>query len=302
MPLIECVPNVSEGRRRGVIEGVATTFRDHRGIALLDYSSDRTHNRSVFTLAGTAGALLQAILALFDRAVADIDLRTHTGVHPRIGAVDVVPFVPLEDSTMAECVALAKEVGAAVASRHGVPVFLYAEAASARGRRHLEDIRRGQFEGLAARMAGALGPPDFGPPAPHPTAGASAIGARPLLVAYNINLATNRLDVAKAVAAAVRERGGGLPAVKAMGVPTAVPGVVQVSMNLVDCDRTPIPAVFEAVTRESARHGVSVLDTEIVGLVPRGALAGRSPASLLIRDFSDGRILEDQIERVWRSI
>jgi glutamate formiminotransferase len=256
----------------------------------------------VFTVAGAAAPLLEAVLALFERAVADIDLRTHTGVHPRIGAVDVVPFVPLEASTLPECVALAKAAGAAVAARHGVPVFLSAEAASTPARRHLEDIRRGPFEGLAVRMAGALGPPDFGPSAPHPTAGASAIGARSVLVAYNINLATDRLDVAKSVAAAVRERGGGLPGVKAMGVPTAVPGVVQVSMNLVDCQRTPIPAVFEAVAREGARHGVSIVDTEIVGLVPRAALAGRSPASLLIRDFTERRILEHQVDRVRRSI
>jgi glutamate formiminotransferase len=298
MALIECVPNVSEGRRRRVVEAMATAIREVPGVAVLDHSSDTAHNRSVFTLAGRARDLPDAILALFDRAVADIDLRSHAGVHPRIGAVDVVPFVPLAGATMSECVILARETGAKVAARYGVPIYLYEEAASIPARRKLEDIRRGQFEGLAAKMANAAWRPDFGPVVPHPTAGATAIGARSLLIAYNVNLASDQLDVAKAVAAVVRERGGGLPAVKAMGVALESRSVVQVSMNLTDYRRTSMRAAFEAVARASARHGVAILDSEIVGLVPRDALSDTDPADLRIRGFTEDRILEHRLEQV----
>jgi glutamate formiminotransferase len=199
---------------------------------------------------------------------------------------------------MAECVALARQTGADVASRFGIPVYLYERAATSPARRKLEDIRRGQFEGLAARMAaGSEWTPDFGPPAPHPTAGATAIGARPLLVAYNVNLASDRLEVARAVASAVRERDGGLPAVKAMGVPLESRGIVQVSMNLTDYARTSMRAAFEAVSRECARRGVAVLDSEIVGLVPLAALSDGNPADLRIRGFSDDLILEHRLAR-----
>jgi glutamate formiminotransferase len=300
MSLIECVPNVSEGRRRVVVEAMAAAIRGVPGVILLDHSSDAAHNRSVFTLVGGTRDLRHAVLALFDRAVAEIDLRAHIGVHPRIGAVDVVPFVPLEDATMPECAVLARETGAEVAARYGVPVYLYGDAATVPTRRSLEDVRRGQFEGLAAKMARPEWQPDFGPLAPHPTAGASAFGARPLLIAYNVNLASDRLDVAKAVAAAVRERGGGLPAVKAMGVPIESLGIVQVSMNLTDYRRTSMRAAFDAVARASASQGVAILDSEIVGLVPRAALSDTDPADLRIRGFTEDRILEHRLERLTR--
>src|SRR5919107_4858846 len=204
MAVIESIPNVSEGRRPEVIARIADAIRTTAGVRLLDHSSDASHNRSVFTLAGDAAGVKRATLALVEQAVTAIDLRTHHGEHPRLGAVDVVPFVPIEGTTMAECVALAKDVGAAVADRFGLPVFLYEEASSNPARKNLEDIRRGEFEGLAAKMAQPAWAPDYGPATPHPAAGAAVIGARMPLIAYNINLATNHLDVAKKIAAAVR--------------------------------------------------------------------------------------------------
>src|ERR1700755_185568 len=232
MALIECIPNVSEGRRPEVIEAIADAIRAVPGVRLLDHSSDISHNRSVFTLAGDEAGVEAAVMAIFERAVAEIDLRSHRGEHPRLGAVDVVPFVPIEGVTMADCVALAKKVGAEVASRFQIPVYLYEEASTNPARKNLEDIRRGEFEGLAPKMAPPGWAPDFGPAAPHPSAGAAVIGARMPLIAYNINLATDRLDVAKKIAAAIRHSSGGFRFVKAMGIALEERGIVQVSMNL----------------------------------------------------------------------
>jgi glutamate formiminotransferase len=295
MSLIECVPNVSEGRRPEVVAALADALRRVPGVALLDHSSDASHNRSVFTIAGDAPALEQAILALYDRAVASIDLRTHRGEHPRLGAVDVVPFVPIEGVTMADCVALAKTIGATVADRFRVPVYLYEEAASNPARRNLEDVRRGEFEGLTEKMASPGWAPDFGPAAPHPTAGASVIGARMPLIAYNINLATDRLDVARKIAAAIRFSSGGYRFVKAMGVTLADRGVVQVSMNLTNFDKTPVFRVFETVKREAARYGVQVLESEIVGLVPAAALTDVAEHYLQLAGFSRDQVLENKL-------
>src|SRR5881394_2831822 len=256
MALIECIPNVSEGRREDVVARMAAAVRAG-GVQLLDVSTDPSHNRSVFTFVGEPAAVEQAVLAMFERAVADIDLRTHRGEHPRMGAVDVVPFVPIEGVTMAECVALAKKAGSTIAERFHVPVYLYEEAASNPLRKNLEDIRRGEFEGLAAKMAAPEWAPDFGPATPHASAGATVIGARMPLIAYNINLATNRLEVAKRIAAAVRHSSGGLRYVKAMGLALADRGIVQVSMNLTNYEKTPIYRVFELVKREAARDGVA---------------------------------------------
>src|SRR5215471_18931783 len=204
--IVECIPNVSEGRRGDLVEAIAAAVRAVPGVRLLDYSSDPSHNRSVFTFAGEPAGVSAAVLAIYERAIPAIDLRTHNGEHPRMGAVDVVPFVPIEGVTMNDCVALAKDVAAEVASRFGVPVYLYEEASNNPGRKNLEDIRRGEFEGLAAKMASPGWAPDFAPSrsGPHPTAGATVIGARMALIAYNINLATDRLDVAKKIAAAIR--------------------------------------------------------------------------------------------------
>ena len=293
--LIECIPNVSEGRRQDVVTAMADAVRRVNGVSLLDFSSDPSHNRSVFTLVGDAAGVEQAVLALFERAVADIDLRTHKGEHPRLGAVDVVPFVPIEGVTMAQCVELAKKVGAAVAERFGVPVFLYEEASTNPARKNLEDIRRGEFEGLAAKILAPEWKPDFGPSAPHPSAGASVIGARMPLIAYNINLATDRLDVAKKIAAAIRQSSGGFRFVKAAGFKLDDRGIVQVSMNLTNYEKTPIFRVFETVKREAARYGVSILESEIVGLIPSAALAAAAEFYLQIEGFTPDQILENKL-------
>ena len=295
MAIIESIPNVSEGRRPEVIERLAEAIRATPGVRLLDYSSDPSHNRSVYTLVGDADGVKRATLALFEQAVAAIDLRTHRGEHPRLGAVDVVPFVPIEGITMAECVALAQEVGAAVADRFGVPVFLYEEASANPARRNLEDIRRGEFEGLATKMRNVEWTPDFGPAVPHPSAGASVIGARMPLIAYNINLNTNRLDVAKKIAAAIRHSSGGLRYVKAAGFMLEDRGIAQVSMNLTNYEKTPIFRVFEIVKREAARHGVSILESEIVGLVPSAALTAAAEFYLQIERFGPEQVLENKL-------
>lgn len=295
MPTIECVPNLSEGRRLDVISGLAETLRAVPGLRVLDVQSDATHNRSVFTLAGTAAGLTAGIPKLFEGAIAAIDLRTHKGEHPRLGAVDVVPFIPIDGVTMAECVALARTIAAGVATRFGLPVYLYEDASSDPARKNLEDIRRGEFEGLAAKMAQPAWAPDFGPAAPHASAGASVIGARMPLIAYNINLATNRLDVAKKIAAAIRMSSGGLRFVKAMGIPLKDRGIVQVSMNLTNYEKTPMYRVFDLVKREAERYGVQVLESEIVGLVPSAALTQTAEYFLRLDGFSSGQILEKKL-------
>jgi glutamate formiminotransferase len=296
MAIIESIPNVSEGRRPDVIERLVRAVRDTPGARLLDHSSDASHNRSVITLVGGPDAVKSAILSLFDAAVATIDLRTHSGEHPRVGAVDVVPFVPIEGVSMAECVSLAREVGAAVAERFGVPVFLYEEASNNPLRKNLEDIRRGEYEGLAAKMESPEWAPDFGPPAPHPSAGASVIGARLPLIAYNINLNTDRLDVAKKVAAAIRHSSGGLRYVKAMGVKVEDRNLAQVSINLTNYQKTPMHRVFDLVAREAARYGVTVLESEIVGLVPAAALVGAAEHYLQLERFTTAQILENKLK------
>jgi glutamate formiminotransferase len=293
--VIECIPNVSEGRRPEVVAAMADAIRAVAGVRLLDYSSDASHNRSVFTLAGDAGGVERAVLALFERAVADLDLRTHRGEHPRLGAVDVVPLVPIEGATMADCVALAKKLGAAIADRFHLPVYLYEEASADPARKNLEDIRRGEFEGLAAKMATPGWAPDFGPPAPHPSAGATVVGARMPLIAYNINLATDRLDVAKKIAAAIRHSSGGFRYVKAAGFTLTDRGIVQVSMNLTNYEKTPMFRVFETVKREAERHGVAVLESEIVGLVPSAALTAAAEFYLQIERFKPEQVLENKL-------
>jgi glutamate formiminotransferase / 5-formyltetrahydrofolate cyclo-ligase len=295
MPIIESIPNVSEGRRADVIERMASAIRQVAGVRLLDYSSDPSHNRSVFTLVGDAQSLKAATLALFEQAVSSIDLRKHQGEHPRLGAVDVVPFVPIEGVTMDECVTLAKQVGADVAARFDVPVYLYEEASANPARKNLEDIRRGEFEGLAAKMASPGWTPDFGPATPHVSAGASVIGARMPLIAYNINLNTDRLDVAKKIAAAIRHSSGGLRFVKAMGLTLEDRKIVQVSMNLTNYQKTPIFRVFEIVKREAARYGVTVLESEIVGLVPSAALVASAEFYLQLERFGADQVLENKL-------
>lgn len=292
--VMECVPNVSEGRRPEVIDTLAAVVSD-AGARLLDYSADAAHNRSVLTFAGEPHQVEAAALALVAHAVASIDMRTHRGEHPRVGAVDVMPFVPLQALAMSDAVASARRVGATVAERFGLPVYLYEEAASRPERRRLENIRRGQLENLAVRMQDPEWRPDFGPFQPHPTAGAIIIGARRPLIAFNVNLGTSQLDVAARIARTVRESGGGLPAVKAIGVRLAERGIVQVSMNLTNYEETPIERAFDAVKQEAAKCGVTVIESELIGLIPRAALAGTTPEHLQLRDFQPDRILENRL-------
>ena len=295
MAIIECIPNVSEGRRPDVIEKLVAAVSQTPGVRLLDHSSDPSHNRSVLTLVGDAAGLKEAIVALFDAALTHIDLRAHSGEHPRLGAVDVVPFVPIEGVTMEDCVALAKDVAATVAERFALPIYLYEDASQNPARKNLEDIRRGEYEGLAAKMRSAGWTPDFGPAVPHESAGASVIGARMPLIAYNINLNTDRVEVAKKIAAAIRHSSGGLRFVKAMGLLLEDRRIAQVSMNLTNYQKTPIFRVFEIVKREAERYGVGVLESEIVGLVPSAALMSAAEYYLQIEGFSANQVLENKL-------
>jgi len=293
--IIESVPNLSEGRRPEVVAAAVDALRRTPGVRLLDVQSDKDHNRSVLTLVGDEAALKAAILALFEVATQKIDLRTHTGEHPRLGAVDVVPFIPIEGASMKDCVALARDVGAAVAERFGVPVFLYEEAASAGHRRNLEDVRRGQFEGLVEKMKDPAWAPDFGPPAPHPSAGAAVMGARMPLIAYNVNLGTSDVQVAKKIAKGIRHSSGGFRFVKAMGLLLEERGVAQVSINMTDFKKTPLFRVFETVKNEAERYGVSVVGSEIVGLVPSEALLDAAEHFLRLESFRPSQVLERKI-------
>ncbi|MGE3955112.1 MAG: glutamate formimidoyltransferase [Vicinamibacterales bacterium] len=294
-PMIESVPNVSEGHDTTVVSAIADAVRAVPAVLLLDHSSDPSHNRSVFTMAGAAAPLLDALLRLAEAAIARVDLRVHRGVHPRIGAVDVVPLIPLGGSTMAACVDLSHQLARALADRFGLPVYLYEHSASRPTRRRLEVIRRGHFEGLAEKMKRPEWAPDYGPAVPHPTAGATVVGARMPLIAYNVNLDSTDLEVARAVALAVRESSGGLPCVKALGLPLLHRGVAQVSMNLTDFTRTSVQEAFDAVVREAGARGVGVLESELIGLIPEAALVGTSAERLRLTGFTRAQILEERI-------
>jgi glutamate formiminotransferase len=295
--MLECVPNVSEGRDAAVIDAIAGAVRSVGGVHLLNIHSDADHNRSVFTyVSEDRAAIIEATLRLFEAAVPRIDLRSHVGAHPRVGAVDVVPFVPLEGSTMAECVAIAEHVGAAVAERFNVPVYLYEEAAKHDYRRDLPVIRSGGFEKFPQKIGDVRWIPDFGPHAVHPSAGVSVVGARVPLIAFNMQLGTDRLDVAAACARAVRGLSGGLRFVRALPIPLLSRGLVQVSMNLLDYRRTPIHRAFSLVREEAERHGVNVVSSEIVGLVPAEALYQVAEWHLRVANFRRDVVLEERIK------
>jgi glutamate formiminotransferase len=279
---LECVPNVSEGRRPEVVARLAAAVSSAPEARLLDVSSDPDHNRTVLTLAGEEAGLHAALLALYETALAEIDLRHHEGVHPRVGAVDVVPFVPLGDTPMEAAAAAAGRLGEEVARRFGLPVYLYEKAARRPERTVLADIRRGGFEGFPARIADPAWAPDFGPSRVHPTAGVTVIGARFFLIAFNAVLDTPDVAVARTIARKVRESGGGLPAVRAMGVYLASRGLAQVSMNLVDFRRTPILLALDRVREAAAALGTRVVESEIIGLVPEAAALGVVRDALLL--------------------
>jgi glutamate formiminotransferase len=271
---LECVPNLSEGRRPEVVARLAAAAAAPPGARLLDVSSDPDHDRSVLTLAGDPEGLHRSLLALYEAALAEIDLTRHRGAHPRVGALDVVPFVPLGDTPMAAAVVAAERLAGAVAERFGLPVYLYERAARRAGRSSLAAIRNGGLEKLAARIANPAWAPDFGPARVHPTVGATVIGARFFLIAFNAVLATADLAAARVIARRVREANGGLPAVRALGIALASRGLAQVSMNLLDYRRTSPLQALRRVEVEAAALGVRVLETEIVGLVPSAAVRG----------------------------
>jgi len=293
--IMECVPNFSEGRDKAKVEQIADAFRGKEGVKLLDYSSDADHNRSVITVVGEPEALKTAVIDAIGRAVELIDLTQHSGQHPRMGAVDVVPFIPIRNVTMEEAVALSKEVAQAVGNQFQLPVFLYEKSATAIHRENLATVRKGEFEGLHEKMLLPEWVPDFGPYAPHPTAGAVAVGARMPLVAYNVNLGTDNLEIATAIAKKVRFVGGGLRYCKAMGVTLEERGITQVSMNLTDYTKTAIYRAHELVRIEAQRYGVSVVGAEVIGLVPMEALVDAATYYLGLENFSMSQVLEAKL-------
>ncbi|MDD3980408.1 MAG: glutamate formimidoyltransferase [Proteiniphilum sp.] len=293
--IMECVPNFSEGRDKAKVEQIADAFRGREGVKLLDYSSDADHNRSVITVVGEPEALKAAVIDAVGRAVVLIDLTRHNGQHPRMGAVDVVPFIPIRNVTMEEAVALSKEVAEAVGKQFHLPVFLYEKSATATHRENLATVRKGEFEGLQEKMLLPEWQPDFGPAAPHPTAGAVAIGARMPLVAYNVNLGTDNLEIATAIAKKVRFVGGGLRYCKAMGVTLGERGITQVSMNLTDFTKTAIYRAHELVRIEAQRYGVPVVGAEVIGLVPMEALVDAAAYYLGLENFSMSQVLEAKL-------
>lgn len=296
--LIESVPNVSEGRNQEAIQALAAAIERVDGVKLLDVDPDPDHNRTVYTLVGTPEGVHAAILALFDAALPRIDLRAHRGEHPRMGAVDVVPLVPVRGVTMEDCVVLSRRLGKEIWDRFRVPVYLYEESATRPERRDLAQIRKGEFEGFPDKIKLPEWAPDFGEPAVHPTAGVVAVGAREFLIAFNVNLGTSDLQVAKEIARAVRGSSGGLRYVKALGFALEDRGIVQVSMNLTNFRKTPIPRVLELVRREAARYGVPVVGTEIVGMVPQAALDQVVTYYLSLERFSPDMVLERRIQDV----
>jgi glutamate formiminotransferase len=294
--IVECVPNFSEGQRMEVLEAIAKEIEKVSDVRLLDYESDKDHNRSVFTFVGTPEGVKTAAYFAASKAAELIDMNNHKGEHPRIGATDVIPFIPISGVTMHDCVKLANELGAEIANKLGIPIYLYEHAATTNKRRNLADVRRGQYEGLKKTIeTDPERRPDFGPTTLHPTAGATVIGARMPLVAYNVNLATNDLDIAKSIAKAVRHSSGGLRFVKALGLEIKERGIVQVSMNLTNYEKTPIFRVFEMIKKEAERFGVEILGSEVVGLIPQNALLDSAEYYMRIENFKKSQVLENRL-------
>lgn len=292
---MECVPNFSEGRRQELIDDVAGAVRAVDGVRLLDVSPNPDHNRTVLTFVGAPEAVAEAAFAATAKAVRLVNMEEQHGEHPRMGAMDVVPFVPVSGVTMDEAVGLANAVGRRIAEELGVPVYLYSAAATTPARKRLPDVRRGEYEGLKESIATPERKPDYGVARMHPTAGATAVGARPPLIAFNVNLGTTKLQIARTIAKGLRESSGGLMNVQAMGVDLAEQGLVQVSMNLIDYTRTPIHRAYELVRVEAERHGVPVVGSEIVGLVPLDALAQAADFYLRLTNFTRNQVLEARL-------
>jgi glutamate formiminotransferase len=293
--IIECVPNFSEGRNTEKIEKILDVFRGRKGVKLLDYSSDENHNRTVVTVVGEPEEIKKVMVEAIAKAVELIDLNYHQGQHPRMGAVDVVPFIPVRNVTVEEADKLAKDVAKEAADKYNLPFFLYEKSASAPHRENLANVRKGQFEGMKEKMKDELWKPDFGPDTIHPTAGVTAIGARMPLIAFNVNLSTPDIEVANRIAKQVRHISGGFRYVKAIGVEIHDRGLVQVSMNLTDYTKTSIYRVFETIKMEAARYGVNVVGSEIVGLIPMQALVDTAEYYLRLENFKYDQVLETRL-------
>jgi len=295
--IVECVPNFSEGRRKEVVDAIAKSIASVPGVRLLDTEMDPNHNRCVITFVGDRNAVAEAAFQGAKSAVARIDMNNHRGEHPRVGALDVLPFVPISGVTMDDCVALAKSVGKRIADELQVPVYLYEAAATRPDRKALPDVRRGEFEGL--RVAIETDPerkPDFGPAKLHPTAGACIVGARPVLIAWNVNLGTKDVTVAKRIAKAIRESDGGLPAVRAKGFELADRGLVQVSMNMTDYRKTSLVQVFDTIRELATKEHVEIVESEIIGLVPLDAVLVGATQYFKLARFHREQVLE---ARLW---
>ncbi|MCL1996245.1 MAG: glutamate formimidoyltransferase [Defluviitaleaceae bacterium] len=293
--LIECIPNFSTSDTE-LIKGLVEISKSIPGVTLLDYSADDSHNRAVFTLVGDENGIKTVAVKLAVFAKDNIDLTKHTGEHPRMGAVDVMPFVPVKNATMEQCIEISKEVGEMIFKEAGIPVFFYESSATAPNRQNLATIRKGQFEGMAEKMKKPEWKPDFGDNAPHPTAGVVAVGARPPLVAFNVNLNTDNLTIANNIAKIVRGSSGGFKHCKGIGVMLEDRKIAQVSMNMVNYEGTPLYRVFETIKMEAKRYGVSIIGSEIIGLAPAKALVDCAEYYLQIEDFDyDKQILENHL-------
>ncbi|HEX4748820.1 MAG TPA: glutamate formimidoyltransferase [Bryobacteraceae bacterium] len=295
-PLIECVPNFSEGRELDKIDAIERAISSVKGSHVLDRTSDADHNRSVITFVGTPVSVMESALHAAAAAAERIDLNRHSGVHPRLGALDVLPFVPVENATLEQCVEIAQTAGRRIWQELHIPVYFYEAAALQPERSKLEDVRRGEFE--ARRTEGSESPamrPDVGGPKLHPTAGAVIVGARKFLIAFNIVLDSGDISLAKSIARRIRTSSGGFPAVKALGLTLESRGLVQVSMNLTDFEQTPLMIVYREVERLAAEAGVAIEESELIGLIPQRALDGTSPEALKLRDFNANRVLENRL-------
>ena len=296
MKIIECVPNFSEGCDLDKIESIARVLKTFPNIRLIDYSGDSDHNRSVFTFLGKPEDVLEAALAASGKALELIDMRSQTGVHPRLGAVDVVPFIPLGRTKMEDAVNLAHLFGHQLYERFGVPAYFYGHAALIAERSDLANVRRGGYEALAEKMSNPDDAPDAGKPVFNPRAGATAVGARELLVAYNINLNCDDLRLAQKIASLIREKSGGLPHVRAIGVILKSRHLAQVSMNLTNCKETPFKVIYEQVEKLAAERGIEILESELIGLVPKCAFVGTKPQKLKLVNFNKDRLLETHLK------
>ena len=293
--LIECVPNYSVGRDKEIIEKIVDAFRGKDGVKLLDYSADESHNRLVVTLVGEPEPVKTAVLESMEAAIKHIDMTKHTGEHPRMGAVDVVPFIPFRNISMTEAIELSKEVAKEASERFNLPIFLYESSASAPTRENLATVRKGQFEGMPEKLSQPEWKPDFGPAAIHPTAGVTAVGARMPLVAFNVNLNTNDKDIANAIAKNIRHMNGGLRFCKAIGIDLTDRGIAQVSMNLTDYTKTAIYRAYELIRIEAKRYGVYPIGSEIIGTIPMEAMVDTAVYYLGVENFSMDQILETRM-------